>query len=430
MTPRVSPELRSKLAARRHLAEVGVVADGAAEVEAQQLFREVAAPAKVHLAVQHVQAEPQEAFLPATFAMDRDDVDDDQEVFFPSRDWTEAASTTMQFHAACISCELPAVFNAACIMPSSADVVDEAAGLEEVSLCPSTPRPLQKNSALELTPTKIALTPEKVQRSAKDFFPSTPTRRPQMPAELTPEKFQSKDDSSDSFEVDACKLPGHTAPLGGLTSSDREGSIDARSVEHVPVPSAPDRSFFGDSSVDAHSVEHVPAEIRRAQQRAYYAALVTQPLPIAQDCAASQSGRSRTGASEAQVCAELEGRDDEEAESQSSDIADPEPQSLEGSDDEEAESQSSDLGLVDRSDDAEAEPQCLDLVKRIFQAKDRIKQMKYPRPMRGQMQNLFLLYEWLQNGKMSRQRIVRLLESIEAQLDAIQPCQHSDDEAA
>ena len=187
-------------------------------------------------------------------------------------------------------------------------------------------------------------------------------------------------------EVDACKLPGHTAPLGGLISSDRE---DARSVEHVPVPSAPDRSFFGDSSIDAHSVEHVPAELRRAQQRAYYAALVTQPLPIAQDCAASQSRRSRAGASEAQVCAELEGRDDEEAESQSSDIADPEPQSLEGSDDEEAESQSSDLGLVDRSDDAEAEPQCLDLVKRIFQAKDRIKQMKYPRPMRGQMQNLF-----------------------------------------
>lgn len=85
---------------------------------------------------------------------------------------------------------------------------------------------------------------------------------------------------------------------------------------------------------------------------------------------------------------------------------------------------------MDRSDYAEAEPQCLDLVERIFQAKDGIKQMKYPRPMRGQMQNLFLLYEWLQNGKMSRQRIVRLLESIEAQLDAIQPCQHSDDEAA
>ena len=52
-----------------------------------------------------------------------------------------------------------------------------------------------------------------------------------------------------------------------------------------------------------------------------------------------------------------------------SDIADPEPQSLECSDDEEAESQSSDLGLVDRSDDAEAEPQCLDLVKRVFNPK-------------------------------------------------------------
>ena len=262
----------------------------------------------------------------------------------------------------------------------------------------------------------------------QDFFPITPRRRPPMPAEFTPEKFQSKDDSSDSFEVDACKLPGHTAPLGGLTSSDREGSIDARSVEHVPVPSAPDRSFFGDSSIDAHSVEHVPAEIRRAQQRAYYAALVTQPLPIAQDCAASQSGRSRAGASEAQVCAELEGRDDEEAESQSSDIADPEPQSLEGSDDEEAESQSSDFGLVDRSDDAEAEPQRLDLVKRILQAKDRIKQMKYPRPLRDQM-NLLLLYEWLQNGAVSRQRIVYLLESFEALIDEVQLCQHSDDAA-
>ena len=129
MTPRVTPELRRALAARRVCVKDDVAAHSQSRNESKDSTT-AAADADVHYASQvpcptedgsirggcgGAQTEPPIAPLVA-FAMDFHDVDEEQESFFPTRDWAAMAESSLQ-KVVFRSFESPAAFNAAFISP-------------------------------------------------------------------------------------------------------------------------------------------------------------------------------------------------------------------------------------------------------------------------------------------------------------------------